>query len=379
MKRFRVLILILCAALVLSSCGDTTTEETETTDTEVTATEDVAPAVITIPSTEATSEETTAETVDNVVAKGFGAERFKSYRDYATQLHNENPDLRFYYEENYEYKPLQFNLCVFDPEWASVMIYYCSDMGEMQLLETYTVENPEALLATTNSYETFMNMPLMMSGAGSNDNFVGSIDDGRYFGSIIAFNESATKMLVSVGTPITMTKDELLSLKEGDKVEVGLSYLDYITVKVVNTSAYGSDRIVFDTSYVVDGETLYADIRLEVDPYPDGSDYIFMIGNENPLAKDYKVVELTVSPDCEISEIGFASVMIGGEFADDMKEFIDEQGYTTVLSKTITYYYAMELDDFKRETSNGWFPVYGLLYPVCIENGQVTKMWITAR
>ena len=104
-----------------------------------------------------------------------------------------------------------------------------------------------------------------------------------------------------------------------------------------------------------------------------------MSSNDCPVSHNHKIVILPVSTDCEIDDTMFGLMMSGGSYKDQATDYAEENGLTSPLASMDWFYFNMAVDDYRCESSNGWYPVYGLLWPAEVEGGVLTYMHIEAR
>ena len=167
--------------------------------------------------------------------------------------------------------------------------------------------------------------------------------------------------------------------KVGDQIKVDYFNLEYVIVTAVDESKTGPDRVTIDSTNE-DGYEEDLWLCQGVTPYVENeNDYIFMSSNDCPVSHNHKIVVLPISPDCEINDTMFGLMMSGGSYKDQAVEYAEENGLTSPLASMDWFYFNMVVDDYRCESSNGWSPVYGLLWPAEVEDGVLTYMNIEAR
>ncbi len=383
MKNMRKLAIAVClsmAVTMFASCAPTTEQtkekkETEAVTEEVTEEPTKAPEEPTdVPDEPLPSDDIVIMT-DVILDDASGDARYAAYLDFATKLHEENADLRFTYYDNYNTTPVSFCLQTYDPATGTYTIYFCSDDGEMNVEDSYTLDEiyRDGAMSYTCSYDAFMQIPCMC--LASTDGIADRIDDGRYFGSIVAVSENADELLIYAGKQISLSEEEFLALKPGDKIEVGLYDYDYMTVVSVDESKTDGDRVEFDSEYMDIWFTQggkYAE---------NDTDFILMSSNDCPVYSFEKLTRIHIASDCEIDDHGFAIYTMPEGYQENAKAFAELMGLDAPFASSACFYYSEALQDleFRYESSNGWIPVYGFLWPFEVTNGQISSMYIDLR
>ena len=370
MKKLRIVSLVISMsllAMMFGSCDSkdknkksvkVRTEETEETETsEETETEETT----TEETTEATTTETTASTEPKI---SLGTLRYEAYMEYA-KTQSETADYLLYgFITDYNYSPLQYDLLVCDPQIGELTTYYYTDDGVWTVSSTESIEEDDYRIKNLLSYDELIKLPCMFD----NDDLYGkfsyenTIEDGVYYGSVIAISEDTTKAYVRIGEGIILTEEEFNSLEVGDKIQIDENGYEYATVTAINDSDDAYNRVELDCEWVWFDKGVYT---------ANENDYILMTDSENPITINDRIIEIPISPDCEVTDM-FGWLIEDG-YEEDMNLFIEEQGIDSALAKSTFWYYAHTYQ-YRSEESNGWLPMWGLIYPAVIENGELTYM-----
>ena len=183
-KAAALLLSLTLAASAFAACNvefQNDTETSETTETEATTENETESTDKPTEKPTDTSEETEPDISSDVIGEGYGPDRYTAYRDFATELKEEDDDLLFNYLENYSFDDIfRFDLTTYCPETGEVSVYFCSDDGFMHLQITYVIDESsrEDALIAFNSYEDFMKLPFMTARVPA-DLITDSVPDGH--------------------------------------------------------------------------------------------------------------------------------------------------------------------------------------------------------
>ena len=101
--------------------------------------------------------------------------------------------------------------------------------------------------------------------------------------------------------------------------------------------------------------------------WTDADKYLLVTDSDNPVPFNSRLVELPISPDCEVADY-FG--LLYGEEAE--KEFEAGKTETGNPVRDTFYFYSEYLNNqYPHFKSNGWYDGYGLLYPIIVEDGQI--------
>ena len=180
-----------------------------------------------------------------------------------------------------------------------------------------------------------------------------SIDDGMYFGSLIAISDDGRYGYFEIGTPILYDLDYVLSLEIGDEI--------------------GYEDITVTGFYTMDDGTQWPQLSVS-EPYFSKSYYEYTgkvclcWSSDNPAIENSTIVRLPISEDCEVTDI-FSWLTTEESVAE--WEATDKTGIT-IMDSYFWYYYTSATG--YGYFSNGWMVGHGLSYPCVITNGEVTEL-----
>ncbi len=283
--------------------------------------------------------------------------------------------MRFGYNEDYSTTPPSYSLETYCPTTGEYACYFC-DGGVMTLVDSYFIEEEfsQGIMNITCPYDVFMKIPCMCMVF--TDTFSDNLADGRYFGSVMAVTDDASELLVYAGHQISLTEEEYLALKPGDQIEAGFYGYDYFTVVSVDESKTDSNRVEFD---IDKNDALKFE---QGGPYAENdTDFVLMGSNDCPAYIDGSIAILTLASDCKIDDEGFSVFTLPEGFEADAKAYAESQGLEAPFATSACYYYffSVQEDGFGYESSNGWTPVYGCLWPFEVTDGQISYMNLEIR
>ncbi len=390
MRRIKFVSLLICLCLLMSmavSCSgsskertkrsdrddeeeeteiETETEETEPTEAPTEPTEEPTTVPTEEPTTEPLTEEPPVTTPEIYVDKGFGTMRYSTYMSLCSELNDGNSDYLFGFERHYNSRPVEFELLAYDPESKILTTYYCDDSGELIVLETNDIdEDEEYMIKYLVTFDVLSKYPCMVESdfCYGEEDLVSSLPDGYYFGRIVAVSNDGTRALLSLGEGIILSEEEYKNLKVGDKIKVDQYEGEYATVtEVIETD--DSYDIKFDLDFIWFRQGTYLD---------DESAYILLSQSDQPVTINDSLIYLDLASDCEVKD-SFGWLLYGG-YEEGMEKMIEEEGYTNPL-QTSSFWYYNYISEFKSESSNDWTPMYGLIHPAVIENGEIVKFCI---
>ena len=189
-----------------------------------------------------------------------------------------------------------------------------------------------------------------------------TLDDGRYIGSVEAVSEDGSMVYAILSEPVIFTEDEYFDLQVGDTIDVDFYGTDVLTITSVDESRTDYARITFDCENIWFDQGIYTE---------NTTDYILMTDSQNPVGVNPKAVILPVASYCKITDsFGW---LLEEDYEQDMADFMNKQDLDAPLANT-TFWYYMATYQYRCESSNGWTPVWGCLYPTEVKSGQLTSM-----
>ena len=217
------------------------------------------------------------------------------------------------------------------------------------------------------SYDDFMKLPCLLNlYICSYYEITDSIDDGTYYGEIVAVSEDGDYMLVTAGDPVSVTKEEYDALEVGDVVYSG-EFSGDVYVQEIDDKG---NKILSDYSmwFAPNGFTGNED------------EYILVTSSVNPMTVNDKLFVVPISPDCEIDDHTeyLFSEPAWNEMDGSYDEYLDNLEDSTSLQETLYWFHFM-VNNESGSLGNGWRETGGLIYPIVVENGEVTMMSIQWR
>lgn len=202
---------------------------------------------------------------------------------------------------------------------------------------------------------------------------VGSVPDGRYFGYILGVSEDGRYACLSLGHNIEITEDEFNAYAVGDTLQYARYEDGSDVVTLTVTRVYEADwghEVEFDDYDIPSfAQGSYAAVS---------SDYVLMEESDNPVVCDLCVCILPLSDDCDISDTYEYLLNFDGDDAVAGYETWAAEQTSGGITASSYWYYETEYTDYY-DLSDGWYRIGGLVYPLTIENGQITSMSIEWR
>ena len=352
MKRRSVIALIM-AATMLAACS-APEERTETKPTDDTVVD--------------TTVQTTQMIFPDVADEG--TEQYEKFMEKIEELEAANPGALTYSIERRAYDDhvtYGFVLNVFySDEIGDYTSYFLTD-GEWA--EASSGEISHSDYCYSRPYEDIVKLPCLMatrclvhheSGDQRFTNCysqeVDSVEDGMYFGKMIAVSEDGTTAYMLVGDPVSFDLDEMSGLSEGDPI----GYSDFTV-----SSVYEDD----DSDYIqinLDSDE-YGD-QMFISTYGDWSgDRMYLRDMSGSFCLGNAVlVRVPIASDCQIDDTYFY--------------YWAESNYDTTLERSDTgvpfldsYYYAYCVLKDDLEINNGWIFCDISALPMTIEGGELTS------
>ena len=380
----KTIIALMTAVSLLASCSKTAPAEsttegtTEATTTEATeaATETTAaatptPRVTVTPTPMPTS---TPEPTPPGDVLTEGSDQYDMFMTKIDEIEASAPG-------QYSYRfSIEMNSCILTAFDGTEQTMYVIKDGEMT---EYIPERPNYYASDIfMSYEDIREFPFLTNTWTSFDtlgeesvefdtpvtSFVDSVPDGMYFGGLVGLSTDGTTALIIAATPISIDREEILALEEGDSI----GYRDFTVEQIHYTE--GSDYVQIDLS----SESFNIGcLHLTNNNDADDSRLYLCEESNDWMLENAVIVQVPVSPSVELG--GNYEIMLYGQEGYDPGD--QEMTGNSLLDSS---YWAYISDDennynYSSGTNNGWRDCCGGLEPVVIENGQITYMAIGYR
>lgn len=362
----RTAALLLSAALMMGITGclnldrsmaDLEEETEEAAETEATETSETAVE---------TSEEIVEETVTYSEDVSDNQTTYDAFREFVDSfVEDYEGELLFSYEKYYFEGNNRWQLHISYPDLDMTEVYECVD-GVVTYVGTLDYYESNCL-----PYDLFTELPCLLEIYNSDiENDIDNPVDGRYFGGIEAAAVDGSYVLLMVGDPVILTEEEYNSLEIGDVIDCPASYsgeeADLTVTDITETNGYRDVEIGdgFEYWFIQGAYT------------EDPSDYMLMTSSDNPVWFTPRMMLVPIAEDCEVTDT-YSFLMTDG----DGSQF---EGWNTdpdanALTSSVYWYFETQAQSNPPEEVNGWVSTGGLVYPVVIENGEVTSINIEWR
>lgn len=368
MKKKKVLAIFL-AATTLASCGkapEETAEETtkETTVATTTTAEETTAQTTAAPTATPTPRPTSAPTptpAPAVTADPMDADedQYGVFMAQIDAIEAEYPGSVYSISRSYGSDDHWILVSVFD----NVERRYVISGGVIEMVSEESIEDAEPFGL---SYDTIKCLPFLLETDEYNfglrfEGAADTLDDGRYFGSVLGVSTDGTRLLLLIGSPMVLDSSFVESLNEGDSI----GYSDFtgdITVSRIvtedtNTYYYLSNGCFLSHDYCESDDT-----------------YMVSGDSDCPYVGSAMLVEVPVSSSCEVTD------------TYDMLCGMDE-GYDPDAPSdnpiTGSYWWYLGTGDIEyiqfTYRSNGWYGGTGHAFPVVIRNNEVVSINIEWR
>ncbi len=320
---------------------------------------------------EITSETTETEETEEIYEVGEGlseSELYDKYRDIAKQIYiNDGKDYLYgfgkEYLNGYVCENSEYALFIFDDN--DNLIEYKYQDGKISKYTPSEMYDVDHLL----TFDQFFHLPCLLDQYSIHadelmiDTYNSVLCDGKYTGTVIGLSADMDYAVALVGQvyAFTLTKNECLFLKKGDKIKVDGDLHDYVVVTDVED--YGEN------------------IRIEVDDYcwfifdkndtENEREYI-LTKFEHPYYTDsYSFVMIPISKDCKF-DLYFVHGDVNGKTV-----IFDEEGLGFEEAKDkISHNSDIVSDDGQiiiKAYENGGFEMIGsIVKPIEIKDGEIT-------
>ena len=360
MKKTAALLLSLTLTMsVFAACDKEKAKETEPSETtEEEITEETTAG-------ETTTEETTETSESEILIANLSSyddltpdEAYEKYRAFASELEQKNNEAGFYYGfyEHFQDGKRIWILAV--SNGVDDFAYYTSVDGEMKDVSAeFSTHMPDKGVFP---FKHFMKFPCIISVEYNPEinEFAESLDDGVYYGEILAASENADKMMVEVWKSVKVTPEEYSALKVGD---------------LVYEDEYGE---IYVESIDDDGTVILSnmDMWLKKDESPEGNGNYILTYCGIPVGEHCMLALLSVDPDCKIED---HNEWLYTEL-DGYDDYLKNNPDLTVVGKTV-YWYGTSQEKFYFPLGNGWGEHPAILDPVVIENDTIVEVCLDFR
>jgi hypothetical protein len=243
--------------------------------------------------------------------------------------------------------------------------FYVIRNGE--IMETESDIDLEAV--TLSSYEGIRSMPYL----GVSDpwyyhsEYVDSLEDGIYYGSMYAMSEDGTSIYVVAGHAVTFDRSYMETFSEGDQITYIRNGVEWVNT-IDHISEYTDDNGTVHRTYWLDDSDLWIS-----DDYDGNPDIMMLMSSSGNPCREYNyIVELPVSSSCVVTDTFHILV--------DLPEYEDQVPTGNPLFDSYWWYVSYSNDMNGSVTyTNGWYECHGLLYPIELRNGEVVRINIEWR
>ena len=354
-KTVALLLSLMLTASVFAACDKEKTKEKKISKTTEEETEEETTA-----GESTTTEETTETSASEIHIAHLSDyddltpdEVYEKYRAFATELEQKNNEAGFYYGFYAHFQDRKQIWILAVSNGVSDFGYYTSINGEMiDVTEELGWDMPEKGIF---SFKLFMRFPCILELRFTEiDEFAESLDDGVYYGNILAVSENVDKMMVEVWEPVQFTPEEYSALKVGDIV-----YEDEYSE--LSVESIDDDRNVILSN---------PDMFIVKDKSSEGNgNYIltclgYSVGDHHMLAL------VSVDPNCKIED-HYSWVYSEIEGYED---YLNDNPDLTAVEKTPFWYGSRRHASFFLPLGNGWEENSSSLNPVFIENNTIVEV-----
>lgn len=355
MKKTAALLLSLTLTMsVFAACDKEKAKETEPSETtEEEITEETTAG-------ETTTEETTETSESEILIANLSSyddltpdEAYEKLRSFATELEQKNNEVGLYYGFFDQLQDGKHIWILGVSNGVNDFAYYTSVDGEMKdVSEEYSTHMPDNGVFPFNH---FMKFPCIidLEYLGEIDEFAESLDDGVYYGNVLAVTENADKMMVDVWTSVKFSPKEYSALKVGDMIFED----EYEEIYVESIDDDGNVRLS------------NMDFCLEKDESPEGNGNYILTYYGIPIADHSIIALVSVDPDCKIEDhFEWLYTEIDG-----YEDYLNDNPDLTAVEKSV-YWYGESNNEYIDPLSNGWRESGAMLNPVVIENNTIVEV-----
>ena len=203
------------------------------------------------------------------------------------------------------------------------------------------------------SREAFLQLPMMISDVRGEFGLSSEIENGTYYGSLLAMNTSGTRVFALIAYPIIIDEAAYGNLSGAT------SFTDIYGETYTLESPYTEyDNIIYDES----GRQLYGWFTSNGD-----GTYRLISESDYTMSHNGTLCYIDIADNCEIVD-SFA--WLAG--AEDPSVGVNPEAPLTLIN---SHYYDTMINYEYGNAYNGWVQGYSaILEPVVVENGQITSM-----
>lgn len=195
---------------------------------------------------------------------------------------------------------------------------------------------------------------------------VETVTDGVYFGDLIGISEDGTRARFRIGEPIGLTQEFVDSLEIGDALGVFDNNGTELTITGVSDTSYGRRLQIDDGS-------LFFSIA-----YSGFTDSVLICSDGvNPVTINNVYVELPISSNCEL--IDFYRTLDNDSNDPVYDDWQANEPSGVPLLDSFFWYYENHNSWTRITLTDGWYDVRSLAYPVVVNNGEVTRLFLEWR
>lgn len=256
-----------------------------------------------------------------------------------------------------EYYYGDYVLKIYNPETNITESYIYLD-GEV----TKVAEGEELNSQAFYTYDEFISIPVLIECGFNKVPIVNTVEDGIYYGGIVAISTDFTKALISVGKPITVSAEEYENF-------------DYENTTVQDI--IGDGRYYFRDCYI--GEDLWftlnesdTDYSSYWNEYNEGS-YRLLSASCNTEVYDAVYVIVDIEENCQVFD-DYLALFEGGSRSVEYTGFENSYFCQIEFDETSPHYHSQSDSPY-----NGWSRVRVMLDPVVVENNTIVSMRLSWR
>ena len=364
-KATKIISLILLTSMSVSVTSCVAKDKNVIAATPVTTaaveTSDMSGASVTTAQTTSINAITPTPTPVSVIPDPFDteADQYSIIMDGIDEIEGSEPGEFLYYVDRCYSSDIDSEYLVLSAVNGDMRYKYCISGGEIVLFDT-SVINDEDLLSRYFTYDEIKRFPLFPEHmiTERTGQFVDTLNDGTYFGELLAISEDGRYGLFYLGTPVGFDRTTVDSLQEGDEV----GYED-LTVSSI-TENEGGRCIVLGDGY------LYFNPN-----YESYTGTILLCSDDNiPITQDDVMVILPISDTCTITD-SYAD--LSGQESDIYIQWQTAERTGDPFFDSFFWSYVTEerFSGVPTATSMGWYDLrFTLSYPVVITDGEATQM-----
>ncbi len=287
------------------------------------------------------------------------ADQYSIIMDGIDEIEGSEPGEFLYYVDRCYSSDIDSEYLVLSAVNGDIRYKYCISDGEITLFDSSVVTD-ESILIRYFTYDEIKRFPLFPEYmiTERTGQFVDTLNDGTYFGVLLAVSEDGRYGLFYLGTPVGFDRTTVDSLQEGDEV----GYEDLTVTSI--TENEGGRCIVLGDGY------LYFNPN-----YESYTGTILLCSDDNiPITQDDVMVILPISDTCTITD-SYAD--LSGQESDIYIQWQTAERTGDPFFDSFFWSYVTEerFSGIPTATSMGWYDLrFTLSYPVVITDGEATQM-----